>query len=474
MKRIAGALISISLFFSCNVISFDEYEVTCSQSPAEKYFAGEHIGFSFNCDVVRHYAEQAVTIKSGTHQYEAEYAWNGRSLYVKPSGGWVYGKPYQVSIDGLMHTENDATFHAYTICTFIYGNEVERFYALALPEKRIGADVRQKLVFSFNKKIEAARFEKAFSILPSAEYSIALSEDKRTITVSPSPKWKLNTTYAWTVQPFLSSDDREIQDLLSNTFSTTEDAESPMLVSLCPVTDTSPDAHWLTDIALDKHISGKQPIGFVFSKPMDFDSVKDAVSISPSLPGYMVPSGDEGTHFLFVPEEYYKLATEYTLGIAVSATDENDTPLFEKIVTRFYAADAWLSVAGLSLDADDVSDLSAPCIEHRLHKNADGNYELTARILFSHAIADGALTVASNAVTASLLFPLTSASPVKTGVFWNEEKTRLTITWTRFTVSTDDVSSYYRLKIAGGPAGINDGEGSYMEKDLCITVLAKQ
>ena len=473
MKRIAGALISISLFFSCNVISFDEYEVVCSQSPAERYFDGAHIGFSFNCDVARYYAEQAVTIKSGTHQYEVEYAWNGRSLYVKPSGGWVPGKPYQVSIDGLMHTQNDATFYAYTICTFIYGSEGERFYALTLPEKYIDADVRQKLVFSFNKKLEAARFEKAFSIFPSADYSIALSDDKRTITVSPSPKWKLNTTYVWTVQPFLSSDGAEMQDVLSNTFSTREDAESPALVSLCPVTDTSPDALWFTDIALDKHISGKQPIGFVFSKPMDFDSVKDAVSISPSLSGYMVPYGDEHTRFLFVPEEYYKVAAEYTLAVSTTAADENGTPLFEKIVKRFYAADAWLSVAGLSLDADVVPDWSAPYIEHSLHKDADGNYELTARILFSHEIADGALTAAANAVTASLLFPLTSASPVKTGVFWNEEKTRLTVTWTRFTVSTDDVRSYYRLKIAGGPAGINDGRGSYMEKDLCITVLAK-
>ena len=473
MKRIACTLAAISLFFSCNVISFDEYEVVCSQSPAEEYFAGEHIGFSFNCDVVRHYAEQAVTIKSGTHQCEAEYMWDGRSLYVKPSGGWIRGKPYQVSIDGLMHTENSAAFHAYTICTFIYGSEGERFYALTLPEKRIGADPRQKLVFAFNKKIEAARFEKAFSIFPSAEYSIALSEDERTITVSPSPKWKLNTTYAWTVQRLSSSDGWEMQDVLSNTFSTREDAENPALVSLCPVSDTSPDAHWFTDIPLDKNISEKQPIGFVFSKPMDFDSVKDAVSISPSLSGYMVPYGDSRTRFLFVPEEYYKVAAEYTLAVSTAAADENGTPLFEKIVKRFYAADAWLSVAGLSLDADDVSDLSSPCIEHTLHKNSDGNYELTARILFSHAIADGALIAAANAVTASLLFPLTSASPVKTGVFWNEEKTRLTVTWTRFTVSTDDVRSYYRLKIAGGPAGINDGRGSYMEKDLCITVLAK-
>ena len=473
MKRTAAALVSMVLFFSCNVISFDEYEVDCSQSPAEKYFNGEHIGFSFNCDVVRHYAEQAVTIQSGTHRYEAEYAWSGRSLYVKPSGGWIRGKPYQVSIDGLMRTENNASFHVYTICTFIYGSEAECFYARALPETQVDADLQKKLVFTFNKKIEAARFEKAFSIFPSAEYSIELSDDERTLTVSPAPKWKPNTTYAWTVKQLLSSDGWEIQETLSNTFSTNEDAENPALVSLCPVPDTSSDAEWLTDIALDKHISGKQPIGFVFSKPMDFDSLKDAVSISPSLLGYMIPSGDSRTRFLFVPEEYYKIAAEYTLGIAASAAGENGIPLFEKIVSRFYAADTWLSVVGLSLDADEVSDLSASCIEHALHKNADGNYELTARIVFSHAIADDALTAAANAVTASLLFPLTSASPVKTGVFWNEEKTRLTVTWTRFTVSTDDVRSYYRLKIAGGPAGISDGHGSYMEKDLCITILAK-
>ena len=125
------------------------------------------------------------------------------------------------------------------------------------------------------------------------------------------------------------------------------------------------------------------------------------------------------------------------------------------------------------LDADAVSDFSGGCIEHVFYKNADGDGELTAHILFSHALADDFLTAAANTVTASLLFPFTSSSPVKTAVFWNEDRTRLTVTWTRFTVSTSDVLSYYRLKIAGGPSGITDGRGGYMEKDICINLLAK-
>lgn len=471
-QRVFGAVLPL-LLFSCALISFDEYGVSCSRNPAARYFEGERIDFSFNCDVVHYYAEQAVTIKSGNHRYDAEYVWDGRSLSVKPEAGWIRGKPYLVSIDGLMHTENDASFQAYAVCAFIYGNEADRFFALSLPERRYDTDLQTKLVFSFNKKIEESQFEKAFSLSPAAEYTTALSDDGKTVVVSPSPNWKMNTTYAWTVKRLFSSDGFEMQETLSNTFSTKEDPENPALAALCPVTDMSPDAPWLTDIPLDKNISEKQAIGFVFSKPMDFDSVKDAVSIFPPISGYMIRCGDSSERFLFVPEEHYKSGVEYTLSISVSAQDKNGMPLFEKYIHCFYAADVYLSVVGLLLDADAVSDFSGGCIEHVFYKNADGDGELTAHILFSHALADDFLTAAANAVTASLLFPFTSSSPVKTAVFWNEDKTRLTVTWTRFTVSTSDVLSYYRLKIAGGPSGITDGRGGYMEKDICINLLAK-
>ena len=471
-RRVFGAVLPL-LLFSCALISFDEYGVSCSRNPAARYFEGERIDFSFNCDVVHYYAEQAVTIKSGNHRYDAEYVWDGRSLSVKPEAGWIRGKPYLVSIDGLMHTENDASFQAYAVCAFIYGNEADRFFALSLPERRYDTDLQTKLVFSFNKKIEESQFEKAFSLSPAAEYSTALSDDGKTVVVSPSPNWKMNTTYAWTVKRLFSSDGFEMQETLSNTFSTKEDPENPALAALCPVTDMSPDAPWLTDIPLDKNISEKQAIGFVFSKPMDFDSVKDAVSISPPISGYMIRCGDSSERFLFVPEEHYKSGVEYTLSISASAQDKNGMPLFEKYIHCFYAADVHFSVIGLLLDADAVSDFSGGCIKHVFYKNADGDGELTAHILFSHALADDFLTAAANAVTASLLFPFTSSSPVKTAVFWNEDRTRLTVTWTRFTVSTSDVLSYYRLKIAGGPSGITDGRGGYMEKDICINLLAK-
>ena len=473
MKRIVFAAILPLFLFSCALISFDEYSVSCSRNPAAHYFEGEHIDFSFNCDVIRYYAEQTVTIKSGTHRYDAECIWNGRSLSVKPAAGWIRGKPYLVSIDGLMHMENNASFQAYAVCAFIYGNEADRFCALSLPERQYNIDLQTKLVFSFNKKIEESQFEKAFSVSPAAEYTTSLSNDGKTITVSPSPNWKMNTTYAWTVKQLFSSDGFEMQETLSDTFSTKEDSDPPALVALCPVTDMSPDAPWLTDLPIHKNLSEKQAIGFVFSKPMDFDSVKDAFSISPRIAGYMIQCDDSSERFLFVPEEYYKTGVEYTLSLVASAQDKNGMPLFEKFVHCFYAADVHLAVVGILLDTEVVSDFSSGCIEHVFHKNADGDGELTAHILFSHALTDDVLTAAANAVTASLLFPFTSSSPVKTAVFWNEDKTRLTLTWTRFTVSTSDVLSYYRLKIAGGSSGITDGCGGYMEKDLCISILAK-
>jgi len=177
-RRVFGAMLPL-LLFSCALISFDEYGVSCSRNPAARYFEGERIDFSFNCDVVHYYAEQAVTIKSGTHRYDAEYVWDGRSLSVKPEAGWIRGKPYLVSIDGLMHTENDASFQAYAVCAFIYGNETDRFFALSLPERRYDTDLQTKLVFSFNKKIEESQFEKAFSLSPAAAYSTALADSSR-------------------------------------------------------------------------------------------------------------------------------------------------------------------------------------------------------------------------------------------------------------------------------------------------------
>ena len=93
---------------------------------------------------------------------------------------------------------------------------------------------------------------------------------------------------------------------------------------------------------------------------------------------------------------------------------------------------------------------------------------MSAYILFSSSIKDENLLKVENMISLSLVFPLTSANPVKTAVTWNSTRDIITVTWKNMTVSSDDVDSFYKFEVTGGKTGVDTGNGNYLKESLCM------
>ena len=103
--------------------------------------------------------------------------------------------------------------------------------------------------------------------------------------------------------------------------------------------------------------------------------------------------------------------------------------------------------------------------------NTEGTYNLNnVQIDFSNTVGYENTAVINNMITLSLLFPLSSKTPIKYSVVWNAGYTGIIISWTNVTQSTTDIDTYYTLNITGGKNGIQTSNGQYLKDDVCLII----
>ena len=206
-------------------------------------------------------------------------------------------------------------------------------------------------------------------------------------------------------------------------------------------------------------------IGISFSKEMDYDSVLSAFTISPSVNGLLDKISDDKTKFIFYPETTYSLGTVYTVTVDSNASDLNGMNLYKRSVYVFSNSDDYLNVDSIILDrTNTINDYN------ELQELTITNNQLQIVINFSRAIDESVLSSAMNMISLKLLFPSTSTNPVCIYSGWNLERNGISLIYDNITKKTSGVTTTYQLKISGGPSGINDGNGIYMEKNICINI----
>ena len=467
MRKIALFLFPFFLlFYSCSIITFDDDDAESMPGMSVSWFDGEYVCFLFSCEVMHYYAEESVTLKSGISQFSTEKTWLGNILLIKPVEGWKKGCVYQAVLSGTMYRPSGNVFPVYASANFTYGNTSDAFHPLSLPESQKDCGTDFSFTFAFNKEISRVSFEESFSISPSCEYRIETDSTRKVFTVYPKSKWAVSTFYTWKIKALNSLDNWELQDVLSGSFETMHDYDYPVLTKICAVSDLSENAIWFEDGNLDGCVSGKMPLGFIFSKPMSFESVKGAVSISPQIDGYFLQADSDGKKFLFVPEKFYKLKKKYVVKVSTDAKDMNDLRLFRDFSESFTSADDYLELVSLKLDTEDVADLGVSSVSHHLPQSGS----MTVMLEFSRPFDEENLYSVAKAVSLSLLFPMSSKTPVQTEILWNVNRDVITLTYTNLSVKTSDQTTYYALKIKGGESGVNTGTGLYLKEDICVNI----
>ncbi len=471
-------------FLSCSFIEFSSDCVKLLPAADSSSFCGEYVQIKFNCEVEKYEVQKSVTIKAGKNACELEYCWENSSLLkVKPENGWINGQFYECQIEGYVYKKNGNGFSVNEKSKFYYlpdssVENCENFTLVHVPSDSNYLDLNEKLIFSFSQKVEKQKFENVFSIQPSADYRI--EED-----VIPQKNWNLNSFYEWKIDNLISSDKWILSGKTEGSFFTKTDTLQPELLLACPVSidsdflgafETETEAIWYTNLELDGNLKEKMPVGFIFSKPMDFESVKNSISFSPAISGTFFKLDENETEFIFVPENNYEIETEYILTVSKNIKDKSGLNLFEEVKKTFFSGQKYLQIESLRFGQTDfdfkensIKEILKDGTAVKILESEEEITEVCLGILFSESIEEEMLATVEKSISLNAVFPLSLNSPVKSEISWSNERKMLFISWSRVCASNEE-DFFYRLKIAGGKTGVCTGRRNYLEEDLCAVI----
>lgn len=491
-------------FLSCSFIEFSSDCVKIFPDAESSSFYGDYVQIKFNCEVEKYEVQKVATIKAGKSNCELEYCWQDSALLkIRPENGWINGQFYECSLEGYVYKKNGNGFSVNEKVNFYYlpGTSVEsceKFTIVNFPSDGSFVELNENLIFSFSQAVEKQKFENSFSIQPSADYTIDCDALSKTFYVIPKTGWILNSFYEWKIDELISADNWSLNGKTEGSFFTKTDTVQPELLCVCPVAVASnshaflgaeTDVIWYTNLELNGNLKEKMPVGFIFSKPMDFESVKSSVSFSPAISGTFFKAASDETKFIFVPQDNYEIGTEYILTVSKNIKDKNGLTFFEEVKKTFFSGQKYLQIEsikfgqtllrGTETDSSEseensiketLKDGTAVKILKSEEENEDELTEVCLGLLFSESIEEEMLATVEKSIVLNAVFPLSLSSPVKTEISWGSERKMLFITWNRICTSTEEENFFYKLKIAGGKTGIRTGRGNYLEEDLCAVI----
>lgn len=473
MKKLFLLLPFLFAFISCDLVTDKEYFVSVNPNHSFSWFNGSAVCYNFNCDIIQYYVENSVQLKKNGLICEIEFEWLSSSFVkIRPKEDWFNGALYQCELKGILYEKSGVEFSVNDTCTFYYGNASESFYLTQAPFDEKEFDLTKSIVFKFNHKIYKTKFLESLSISTSTSYKVETNDDNTEFTIIPDESWHANEIINWSFNDLISADNYILSGKNYGRIQCISDIEKPKVLTVCAVSSKDADAFWDTENSLNNNISGKMPIGLIFSKSMNLKSLKSGFSIVPNIPGNVSCVSDDCTKFLFIPEENYAIDTEYLLNISSDVEDSSGIKLSENYKEIFTSSETYLSISSLQFESEP--ELSFPgdtipdCMTVNMAEDLTGVKEMTVYIIFSKPIESDRVLDVENLITLSLVFPLTSTSPVKTAVVWNKERDMISLTWKNMTASTAEVGSFYVLKIIGGKNGINTGTGNYLKENMCV------
>jgi hypothetical protein len=455
VKHLIPVIIPV-LLTGCPLASFEYLEISCSVPEGGNYYFSETVRLEFSIMPDRGETERNLILHEGGLSRTPIFTWDGRTLFIKPLTGWQKGEYYSINLEGQLRMEDGRSYTARMLRVFIYGQEGNEFTLVS------SAMENNCLTFNFSKAPRITSFNEHFLLSPSTEYFCDFLG--KTVRIQPKKPWQINTLYTWTIKDMESEDNYLMKKEYSGLFSGLEDITVPYPIELCPVSVYTAPYLWKTGTALDNRLENGEGIGFIFSKPMNMASLRSGISFYPSLKGHFEEA--EINSIIFIPEENYRLETEYRVTLAPSIKDSLGLSLFEEIRYYFTSSHHYLTVEKVSFDSAAESLVPGGIPQDYSLVTVLPLPGIRINIAFSHVIPPAYRKAASDAVSLSVLFPASAHNPALISAQWFDNGALLSLCFEDISPSAGGIDNYYQIKISSGNQGPLNGSGEYLKEDL--------
>jgi len=428
---------------------------------------GEDIFVQFPFAVETTAAERAFKIKEGGRGVNGFFRWQGNTLFFVPTPQLTWGWRYTLEFRGTVNDRRGRPYRLELEIPFFYVSESEPPLTIESSSPASGAKVtpHTPLSVSFSKAVDRARFSLGFTLSPQAETSSLWSEDGRTVTLTPRQEWQNLTLYRARLS-------REIRDLRGLPLE--KEAEILFLVDAetgCPSVAAVETAlkDWeglFPSLSVDLNtIRYDEAIKIHFSAEMDPVKTESAFSLSPYLPGAKIWL-DRRT-LVFAPEAGFLMGTQYLLVILKTAADLSGLPMEQDYTLCFTPDIPVLRVTSINGRGEDGFPIFSFSTTQPMEI---GVGEAPFMYTFSFSFGQGFASTqekqaAQRMISITCLFPPEGGDPVAISHGWLWD-TVLNITYSQFRPQQEGKEQYYLLKIPGGPGGVRNSCGSFMEKDV--------
>ncbi|MCQ2241450.1 Ig-like domain-containing protein [Treponema sp.] len=462
----------VLLFFSCSLISTKEENIMCSIPENTEYFYGEYVSFVFSDFCNRVEAEKCITMSEKSRTVACDKIWDENVLMVRPSGNWKKGLLYELSFDGNMNINNQ-NIYAYIKRAFYYGDEnyISKLKPLDI---KFPKNEEDSLLITYDTKLEIDSLYDNIHMTPSINFEKQLIDDDKTIVISPIEKWKTSVFYKISFENIKTVDFYylEKEELI---FKIDGNKKLPELKKICRVLKNDDEFVFDEETDLYSGIKTLDSIGFEFSNPMEYESVKNGISFIPYVEGSLHKGDKEGFKYVFVPEKEFKAKQRYEISINKNVKDTNENELYEKLYSVFIPYKNYLKILNLKVNSISIPiDKKNSCttfVPNKTDTIINGEtkteYSCYITISFSSGFTKEELKSVTDKITLNLLFPLTENYPVVKNIFWSSESI-VTIEYGNLNLGTADKNIFYQLKVNGTESGIKNQINEYMEESECF------
>jgi len=463
---------------SCSFITFEQLKVDTNLGEYGSILAEGPIEITFSDRPVHKYLEDSFKLTDAGVVTEVTYKWVGSKVFIEPVTGWNKGNLYNAVFDGKIELENGRQYTTGFDKWFYYGSDNNYLEVVSYTENNA-------IEITFNKPVNTVSFMNGFSVTPAIETTFLFSADLKNVTVKPTKPWSNNQRYTWSLTNIRAQDGYPLKPFEDKSFYTPEYSSFPEVTKICKAYENDDGTYLVLDsITLDSHISGKEPFAIIFSQPMDFFSVKNAIGFYPALEGELEPDSLVSDTFIYKPTNPYKNGENYCLTIAASAENEHGIHMREKFQEFFSIPEDYLEITQVIMSFNDVNDIdqtielnkydSTKRNEDELftHVSLGGEGEITFTIHFSTEISRENLNSAVEMISFGVTYPAKANTPTLVSAKWLPSYNTVALTYNNLSISNNTNPYYYCLSVNGGEQGLTNGFLQFMKQTeewyLCI------